>query len=445
MKGKFKANFMWGAASAAAQVEGGYLEDGRGLSLWDVLYEGHTAHNESPHEACDHYHRMREDVALMAELGLKYYRFSISWSRVLPEGTGKVNQQGLQFYKDLVHELKAHGIEPLITLYHWDLPYELYKKGGWQNPESVDWFCAYTKTVIDALSDEVSLWLTFNEPNCFIGISYKDARHAPFLDDKAALIPCTRHVLLAHAKAVQLIRENAKLPPKIGFAPTGPVYKPADLSAAAIEEARRLTFSNTLQGPFSVGWWIDPVVLGQTPRDVEDYLCTTLFSPSELELLKQPLDFLGFNLYLAAGFDVEGSAYQSNEYQGCPRNSLGWPIDPDCMYWAIRFLQDRYKLPLLITENGMCNNDFVMLDGKVHDPQRIDYIHRHLLKAQQAVSEGYDLIGYMYWSIMDNYEWAEGYDPRFGLIYVDYRDQKRILKDSALWYSEVIKSNGACL
>ena len=438
-----KKDFIWGAASAAAQIEGAYNEDGRGLSIWDVLYDGNTKHNDSPHEACDHYHHFKEDVALMKEIGLKYYRLSISWSRLLPNGTGEVNQKGVDFYNRLFDELLAAGIEPIVTIYHWDLPYELYKKGGWQNDESPLWFEEYTKLVISKFSDRVRYWITLNEPNCFIGLGYKDNCHAPFLNDKNALIACTRNVCFAHAKAVKAIRENAKITPIVGYAPTGCFYLPENDSKVAYDKAYNLTFSNKIKGPFAMGWWCDPVILGKTPKDVEEYLnVEKLFSEDELEQIRQPLDFLGYNVYTPTGEDVEGSFYQSVDYPGRPRNTLFWPIEPDIMYYTIRFIQDRYNLPLLITENGYCGNDFVMLDGKVHDPQRIDYVHRHLLALKKAVSEGYNVIGYLYWSIMDNYEWSEGYDPRFGLIYVDYKDQRRILKDSAYWYKEVISTNG---
>ncbi len=438
----FRKDFMWGAATASAQIEGGYLEDGKGLSLWDVMYKDHVKHNDSPHIACDHYHHLEEDVKLMQEIGLKYYRFSISWPRILPNGTGTVNEKGIAFYSRLLELLKKAGIEPLVTLYHWDLPYELYKRGGWQNPESIEWFCEYTKVVIENFSDKVKFWLTFNEPNCFVGLGYETGVHAPFIKDKDALYECTRNVLKAHSKAVRIIRENAIIPPKIGFAPTGPVYIPENDTSEKIEKARTNTFSNLNQGAFSVGWWIDPVVLGQNPQNLLEYFGKPLFSDEELSDLKAPLDFLGFNIYFGVGVQSDNPDYESNEYAGSPRNALGWPITPECIYWAVRFLQDRYKLPVLITENGMCNLDFVMMDGKVHDPQRIDYVQRHLLALKKAVDEGYDVLGYMYWSLMDNYEWAEGYSPRFGLVYVDYRTQRRALKDSALWYRDVIAANG---
>lgn len=440
----FPEQFLWGAASAAAQIEGGWDADGRGPSIWDVLYPGHTKRNEHPHTACDHYHRYKEDVALMKQMGLKTYRFSISWSRVLPQGTGPVNEAGLAFYKNLVHELRRAGIEPMVTLYHWDLPYALHLKGGWQNPESPDWFAAYTRVVVEALSGEVRYWLTLNEPNCFVGISYVGGEHAPFLHEPAALRPVTRNVLLAHGRAVQVIRQYAKQPPQIGYAPTGPVFAPKEETAEQIEAARAETFSSG-RGAFTIGWWCDPVLLGAVPADVERQVGENLFTDQEWATVRQPLDFLGFNVYHTQGSQPTGADYPANEWQGCPRTTMDWAITPECLYWSTRFLYERYGLPVLITENGMANNDFVMLDGHVHDPQRIDYIHRHLLSARRALQEGYPLIGYTYWSVMDNYEWAAGYDKRFGLVYIDYQTQARTLKDSAIWYAETIRTGGSKL
>lgn len=439
---QFPDNFWWGAASAAAQIEGGWDADGRGPSIWDVLYPGHTKYNENPHEACDHYHRWREDVALMKQMGLKTYRFSVSWSRILPEGTGKVNPAGVQFYRDLVRALKDAGIEPMVTLYHWDLPYALYLRGGWQNPESPAWFAEYVRVVVEALSDVVERWMTLNEPQCFVGISYVGGEHAPFLNEEAALRPTVRNVLLAHAGAVRTIRRYARRKPLVGYAPTGTLFEPVGPDPDAIEQARYETFEAD-RGPFSVGWWCDPVLLGTLPGELTRRLGADLFTAEELASLREPLDFLGFNIYQAATPPRPGTAYARNTWQGSPRTAMDWPITPDCVYWAVRFLKERYGLPVLITENGMANQDFVMLDGQVHDPQRIDYIHRHLLGAGRALAEGYPLLGYTYWSIMDNFEWACGYDKRFGLIYVDYPTQRRIPKDSAAWYARVIATNGA--
>lgn len=440
----FPQNFLWGAASAAAQIEGGWDEDGRGPSIWDVLYKGHVAHNESDLVACDHYHRFREDVALLKKLGVKSYRFSVSWSRLLPQGTGAVNPAGAAFYRALAGELRAAGIEPMVTLYHWDLPYALHLRGGWQNPESVAWFAAYTRAAVDTLSDRVRYWFTFNEPQCFAGLGYAYGAHAPFLKEPESLRGVTRHVLLAHAEAVKILRAEAKLPPQIGYAPTGSLFEPRAGTPEAVEAARAETFGGE-GGTFSIGWWCDPILLGTVPPYLEKTIGGPLFTAEELRGVCQPLDFLGFNLYQSAAGEDPATGYPVNAWQGSPRTAMGWPITPDALYWAIRFLHERYSLPILITENGMANNDFVMLDGKVHDPQRIDYVHRYLRAAKRAVAEGYPLLGYTYWSILDNYEWAEGYDKRFGLVYVDYKTQQRIPKDSFAWYAEVIRTNGGCL
>ena len=341
---EFPKDFLWGAASAAAQVEGAWNEDGRGPSIWDMLYPGHTKYNEGPLQACDHYHRYREDVALMKKMGLKSYRFSVSWSRILPDGTEKINQKGIEFYQSLVRELKAAGIEPMVTLYHWDLPYALYLQGGWKNPQIPDWFAAYTKIVVEALSDQVQYWMTLNEPQCFVGIGHLQGRHAPFLDEPASLRPVTRHVLLAHAKAVQTIRQYAKLPPKVGYAPTGPVFSPCgDESEAAIAEAYRRTME--VEGCYSISWWCDPVLLGRVPEPMAKALGADVFTPQELELLHQPLDYLGFNVYDACAAQQPGSEYTANTWQGSPRTAMKWPITPDCIYWAIRFLNQRPAHP----------------------------------------------------------------------------------------------------
>ncbi len=433
----FSKDFLWGAATASAQVEGAWDQDGKGPSIWDVLYPGHTRNNENTHFACDHYHRFKEDVALMKELGLKAYRFSISWPRVIPDGTGEINPQGIQFYKDLAAELRAADIEPIVTLYHWDLPYALHLKGGWQNPEIVHWFADYTRVVVEALSDQVRYWLTFNEPQCFIGISYVGGEHAPFYNEPAALDKLTRNVLFAHAAAVKTIRKYAKTKPLIGYAPTGTIYEPADESPEAIEKARQDTFAT--YSVFTVSWWCDPVLLGKNAPPAPG---CPVFTHEELAELHQPLDFMGFNVYQAAGQRVPGSPYSSNTWVGSPITTMEWPVTPNATYWTVRFLNERYGKDILITENGMSNNDWVMLDGAVHDPQRIDFLHRYLKTLKRAAEEGYGMVGYMYWSLMDNYEWAWGYGRRFGLIYVDYRTMERTIKDSGYWYRQVIDSNG---
>lgn len=443
----FSKDFMWGTATAAYQIEGAWNEDGRGPSVWDICGRDRNVivYNETGDVTCDHYHRYKEDIALMKELGLKCYRFSISWSRVLPDGIGRVNEKGLQFYSDLVDELKANGIEPLVSLYHWDYPYALYQKGGWMNPESPEWFLEYAKVIVDALSDRVSCWITMNEPQCFIGCGHAIGSHAPFLKlGRKDLITMSHNVLLAHGKAVKYIREHAKIKAEISFAPIAPVYIPENDSREAVEAARKKTFQmNKDRFVFSLTWWSDPVILGKYPEEAYALFGDDMpeYSDEDMKLISQPLDFYGMNVYYSeADHMVEG--YPENMWQGRARTEMGWVVSPEVMYWSPKFIYERYGLPIMITENGMAGMDWIHMDGKVHDPQRIDFLHRYLLAFRQAAEEGIPLKGYMHWSLMDNFEWACGYDKRFGLIYVDYQTQERIIKDSGYWYKEVIESNG---
>lgn len=450
----FPKDFLWGAASAAYQIEGAYKEDGKGEGIWDHFSheKGKVNHGDTGDVACDHYHRYREDIAMMKELGLKSYRFSISWPRVLPEGTGKVNEKGLKFYSDLVDLITEAGIEPLVTLYHWNLPMALYEKGGWKNDESPEWFAEYVKVVVNALSDRVGFFITFNEPQIFVGGGYHRGYHAPFETVSTKdMMKITRNILLAHGRAVKTIRENAKRDVEVGMAPTGPVFVPASDSPDAVEEARKKSFSIDEDNySHSNAWWGDPVMLGRFPDEAEKIFGEDLprFSDEEWKLISEPLDFYGFNVYHASSafrFLDKESGYDEYAYPGSPRNSLGWNITPRVLYYSPKFLYERYGKPVMITENGMANLDWVSLDGRVHDPQRIDYMNRYLLQLEKAIDDGVEVLGYHYWSIMDNFEWAEGYDPRFGLVYVDYRNENRILKDSAFWYKKVIETNGAFL
>lgn len=443
----FSKDFMWGAASAAYQVEGAWNEDGKGPSIWDVCGRDRNViqYNETGDVACDHYHRYKEDVAIMKEMGLKCYRFSISWSRVIPNGVGAVNEKGLQFYSDLVDELKANGIEPLVSLFHWDYPYALYQKGGWMNPESSDWFLEYTKVVVDALSDRVSYWITMNEPQCFIGCGYEMGAHAPFIQtNRKDLITMTHNVLLAHGKAVKYIREHAKTKAEISFAPIAPAYIPENDSKEAIEAARAKTFGMREKGfTFGLTWWSDPVIFGKYPKEAYELFGDDMpvYSEEDMKLISQPLDFYGMNVYYSA-CDYTAKGYPENMWQGRGMTGMGWVVSPEVMYWSSKFIYERYGLPIMITENGMAGMDWIHMDGKVHDTYRIDFLHRYLLEYRRAAEEGIPLKGYMHWSTMDNFEWALGYNKRFGLVYVDYATQERTIKDSGYWYKEVIETNG---
>lgn len=441
----FPKDFLWGAASAAYQIEGAYDEDGKGPSIWDALADGHIAHGDNGKVACDHYHRFREDVALMKQMGLKAYRFSISWPRVIPE-EGKVNETGLQFYRELVDELLDAGITPLVTLYHWDLPLWVHEKGGWLSEAVSDDFAVYAAVVVEALSDKVSYWMTFNEGTSFIGEGYLHGTHAPFESVPAGseeeadkVLRLSRNLLLAHGKAVKVIRERAILTPQIGIATDSTLFLPESEGEADIEAARKRTFGDELSH-YYLHWWMDPIMKGEAhPR------LRTLLTDEDVAVIYQPLDFLGWNCYLANNYNDGTDGKPEKPWPGMPRTNMGWAVTPDALYWGVRFIYERYRIPVMITENGIAIIDFQMDDGRVHDPQRIQFMKWYLRGLKRAAGEGYPVKGYMVWSIMDNLEWAHGFDKRFGLIYVDFLTQRRTLKDSAYWYSDVIRNNGESL
>ncbi len=447
----FPQGFVWGAAAASYQIEGAAFEDGKGPSVWDrfshrkgKVFGGHTGD-----VACDHYHRYREDVALMKTIGLQAYRLSISWPRVLPEGTGRVNPAGLDFYDRLVDELLAAGIAPYVTLFHWDYPDALYCRGGWLNSESPDWFAEYTAVVTARLGDRVRYWMTLNEPAVFIVIGHMDGRHAP--GDTLAfdqILRMAHHALLAHGKAVQVIRANVP-GAQVGAAIVSKIGIPASPTDADIEAARQYTFNFQRHDLWHHNWWSDPMIRGEYPADALELFGDAMptLGPHDMQTIHQPLDFYGVNIYNGEYVrrGPEGIPEVLPMPMGFPITAFYWPVTPEALYWGPRFLWERYRLPIVITENGLSNTDWISLDGKVHDPQRIDFTRRYLLQLRQAAADGVKLHGYFHWSIMDNFEWAEGMKQRFGLIYVDYQTQQRTLKDSAYWYREVIASNGATL
>lgn len=446
----FCKDFLWGAASAAHQIEGAYLEDGKGMGIWDTFEQetGYIIRNENGNVACDHYHQYREDVAIMKELGLKSYRFSVSWPRVMPEEYGTVNEKGLRFYIDLVNELTEAGIEPMVTLFHWNLPTAIYELGGWENPQVVDWFEQYTDVVTTALGKKVKYWMTFNEPQLFIGAGLNAGVFAPFEKKSTeALMRISKNVYLAHGKAVRIIRKNCQNS-IVGMAPTGEIVIPRDMNAESIERARKLSFSMKKESfTSSITWWSDPIFFGKIPEDAQAIFgeCLPVLTEEEWEIVTEPLDFYGFNIYQGLEDLDSTEEYGPYAYPGSPKTSMDWNVTPEVLYWSCRFLYERYGKPIMITENGMSSFDWVSLDGKVHDPNRIDFLHRYLRSIKDAVSEGIPVLGYQYWSIMDNFEWINGYDKRFGLVYVDYRTQKRTIKDSACWYRDVIATNGEIL
>ncbi|HEY2732532.1 MAG TPA: GH1 family beta-glucosidase [Polyangiales bacterium] len=448
----FPADFIWGAATAAYQIEGAAYEDGRGLSNWDVfckrpraVFEGHNGD-----VACDHYHRYREDVGLMRELGLRSYRFSVAWSRVLPEGRGAINEQGLAFYDRLVDELLLAGIEPFCTLFHWDLPQALQRAGGFSNRDIADWFADYAMLMGRRLGDRVKLWVTQNEPQCYIGFGLVTGTHAPGLKlDFSETLVAAHNSLRAHGKSVTALR--AAVPDaRIGYVLATQLARPATNSLEDLAAARAVTFSIRDRSHWNNTWWTDPVMWGRYPEDGLRLYGKDMpsFPSSDWSDIQYPIDFLGLNIYFAATYRAGSNGVPEflSPAPGHPRSGVDWQtITPDALYYGPRFFHERYDLPLWITENGLSTRDQIFLDGKVHDPQRIDYMHRALLELHRALTEGVRVQGYLAWSLLDNFEWADGYKQRFGLVYVDYTSQRRIVKDSYHWYRDVIASRGASL
>jgi len=445
----FPEGFVWGASTAAYQVEGAWNEDGKGPSVWDVfcrqegaIYRGHTGE-----VACDHYHHYDDDVAVMKEIGLTGYRFSVSWPRVLPNGIDPVNEKGLAFYDRLVDRLLEAGIEPYLTLFHWDYPYELFLRGGWLNPDSPEWFAAYAETVTRRLSDRVTHWMTLNEPQVFVWAGHSEGRHAPGLRLGAAhLAVASHHVLLAHGRGVQAIRGAARKGVQVGYAPEGIVRIPATDRPQDVEAAREATFA--MNGTYLRvnTWWMDPVFLGRYPEDGLRAFGADAprVASADMDTIHQPLDFFGFNNYFSRQVvrAADGSIVEVEFPPGAPRTAYQWDVTPQSLYWGTRFFHERYGLPIYITENGLSNIEWVSVDGAVHDPQRIDFLTRYLRALRRASGEGIPVRGYFQWTLMDNFEWAAGYRERFGLVYVDFQTQRRIPKDSARWYKGVIAANG---
>lgn len=435
----FSKDFIWGAATASYQIEGAWNEDGKSSNIWDDFTHqpGKIADGSTGDVACDHYHLYKDDVKIMKEMGLKAYRFSISWSRIIPDGIGAVNPKGIEFYNNLINELLKNDIVPFITIYHWDLPTVLYHKGGWLNPESADWFQYYVKVIAENFGDRVQNFITFNEPSVFLGCGYSIGVHAPGyqVGNKDFLLAAC-NVLRSHGRAVTELKKvnpNCKVGITLATQPKIPVTKQDE------QEAYDSYFYCGLGGfIWSMTFWMDPIVFGKFPeqliKEAGDLFPT--ISDADMKAINQKIDFLGVNIYEAQ--------YAGNYVRtpGTAHTELGWDVYPEALKWGMKLNTKRYGLPMIVTENGMSAHDWVSLDGKVHDPNRIDFLHRYMKGLREAADDGCDIRGYFHWSLMDNFEWAKGYNPRFGLVHVDYKTQKRTLKDSAYWYKSVIESNG---
>lgn len=450
----FAKDFLWGTATSSFQIEGGWQDEGKGPSIWDdfCTEPGRIKDASDGKVACDHFHRFREDVLLMADMGVKNYRFSISWPRVIPDGVGEVNEAGLSFYDQLVDCLLENGIRPFVTLYHWDLPSALHQKGAWLNPAMPDWFANYTRVVAQWLGDRVKDFITINEPQCIIGLGYETCEHAPGIRfPERDVVRMGHNLLKSHGRAVQVLREV--IPDvRVGYAPCGEAAIPLTNSAEDIEAARKAYFAPE-EGPnigFNVAWFSDPVCLGHYPEDALKRLGKHLPKgwEADMPLISQKLDYYCQNIYNGYWIKAADNArgFERVEYPiGWPRTAMGWPVMPETAYWAPRFLTERYGLPIIITENGMAATDAADLQGEVHDPNRVEYIRKYLTCLKKAVEDGVPVKGYFYWSFLDNFEWAWGYTQRFGLTYVDYQTLKRTPKDSCLYYKRIMETNGEAL
>lgn len=445
----FSKDFLWGAASSAYQTEGAPYEDGKGASIWDTFSHlaGTTFEGDTGDFACDGYRRYADDIAVMAAMGVKAYRFSVSWPRVEPQGDGVISERGLAYYDRVIDCCLSHGIEPYVTLYHWDLPQALEDKGGWQNRDTCRAFARYCGTAAEHFRGRVRHYFTMNEIQCVVLLGNSLGLHAPGkkLPTKE-LFSIWHNLLLAHGLAFRAIKDADPVS-MVSLASTGRLCYPETASAADLEAARRQTFA--VSGDdwmFTHQMALDPVILGSYPDAVGTELQPLINAvpDSELELIQTGVDFLALNIY--HGNRVrEGKSgipeYVSN-LTGCRRTAMKWPITPEVMEYGPLFMWERYGKPVLITENGVSCNDFVSPDGKVHDCDRIDFLAQYLRGLRFCAERGVPIAGYFHWSFTDNFEWNCGYGERMGLVYVDYSSQKRVPKESAAWYSRVLEENG---
>jgi 6-phospho-beta-glucosidase len=467
----FPKDFLWGAASAAYQVEGAWDADGKGLSVWDVFAKipGKTFKGSNGDVAVDHYHRYKEDIALMAEMGLRAYRFSVSWPRVYPRGRGDVNEAGLQFYGRLIDELLAHGIEPILTLYHWDVPQSLMQEyGAWESRQIIEDFNAYCITLYKRFGDRVRYWVSLNEQNYNFHHGFVTAMHPPGVKDRKRFYEANHIAFLANARVIEAFRQyvpNGKIGPSFAYSPAYPLTsKPNDVLACENADA------------FTNDWWLDVYCWGRYPQVPFRYLCERGLGPTlqqgDLELLERGIpDFLGVNYYQTATYEAnpldgvsegrmnttgqKGSGqdtgipglYKTNRNPHLETSNWDWAIDPVGLRIGLRRLMSRYQLPVLITENGLGEFDVLEPNDTVDDEYRIAYLRSHIEQCRQAISDGVDLLGYCVWSFTDLLSWLNGYQKRYGLVYVnrdeaDHKDLRRVRKLSFYWYRDVISTNG---
>lgn len=444
-KRRFPDDFAWGVATAAYQIEGAYDEDGRGETIWDryCSIPGNVCNGDDGKVACDHYHRYEEDVDLMKSMGIKAYRFSIAWSRILPEGKGEVNQKGLDFYERLIDKLLEAGIEPYITLYHWDLPQALQNIGGWANPKMPEYFLEYAKVVIDTFHDKVKKWITLNEPYCAAFLGNYEGRQAPGIRDFSTAVRVAYHMYVGHGLVVEYFRKcgfGGEIGITLNMMGRLPLTdKPEDIQAAKRADG------------YLNRWFADPILKGVYPEDmVELYrkkgVALPEFQEEHLKLMSQKLDFVGLNyyndFYVKSNDNIWPLGFQIENPKYVPVNDRNWPVTENGFLHMLLRLKNEYGVEnIYVTENGTSFPDVLTMDGTVEDGSRKDYLKRHIHAMRDAMDQGVNVKGYFQWSLYDNFEWSFGYGSRFGIVFVDFPTQQRVIKESGHWYSSVIREN----
>ncbi|MFD2214782.1 GH1 family beta-glucosidase [Metabacillus endolithicus] len=439
---QFPKDMKWGTATASYQIEGAANEDGRGPSIWDTFSHtpGKVKGGDNGDIACDSYHRYEEDIRIMKDLGIDYYRFSVAWPRIYPNGKGDINPKGLEFYHDFVDKLIENGIEPMCTLYHWDLPQALQDQGGWANRETIDAFVQYAETMFREFKGKIKYWITLNEPWCISFLSNHIGAHAPGNQDLQLATDISHHLLVAHGRAVKKFRE-LEIDGQIGFAPNTTWLDPFSDQQEDLDACQRDI------GHY-VEWFMDPVFKGEYPQFMVEWFrkkgVELHIQSGDLDDINQPIDFLGINYYTGhIARYKENTGLFDFEYieMGYERTDIDWPVYPEGFFKVLTHITKRYgDVPIYITENGACYND-EPVNGKVGDDRRIKYLQQHLTALSQAIESGVNIKGYFVWSLMDNFEWAEGYSKRFGIVHVDYNTLERTKKDSFYWYKKTIANN----
>jgi len=452
---RFPDGFLWGAATAAYQIEGAPDADGKGPSIWDTFSHtpGKVFHGENGDVACDSYHRYPEDIAVLQQLGVGAYRFSLSWPRIQPDGRGAVNPKGIDYYNRLIDGLLEKDITPVVTLYHWDLPQPLQDKGGWATRDIAEIFADYAGIAGEAFGDRVSRWITLNEPWVVAHVGYRDGRHAPGIQDPKQAVAANHHLLLAHGRAVTALRATSPSPAQVGITLNLAVVRPASPAAADLAAELDARHNGTYLGPLLRGAYPERLTAEFSPARVPG-----LVRDGDFDLITAPIDFLGVNFYapMYVGIRPDGEPRRGEQLigpgevfvqpEGMPITAMNWLVDSSAIYELMTRVRDETNgLPLYITENGSAWYDYVTQDGTVEDYERLQYLRDHLIALHEAIADGVNLRGYFAWSLLDNFEWAEGYAKRFGLVFVDFGTQRRILKRSGEFYGAVTRANAVPL